>query len=93
MVVVVNRLRFAEARPQLRERFLGAPAMDQIPGCVGFEFWEGESEGEYLVVTRWQDRVAFQRWTESEAFRHAHSDTSSAAGGSSEISIYEVLRS
>lgn len=93
MLVVVNRLKFEAARPDLEKGFLSAPGMERIPGCVRFEFWRNEVEGEYLVVTHWQDRAAFEAWTQSDAFRHAHRNTQSAEGGSSELAVYEVLRS
>jgi heme-degrading monooxygenase HmoA len=92
MIAVVNRLRFAGARPELEQGFLSAPGMDRIPGCIGFEFWRSEEPGEYLVISRWQDRAAFEEWTHSDAFRQAHRDTRSAEGGSSELGVYEVLR-
>ncbi|MDA8346597.1 MAG: antibiotic biosynthesis monooxygenase [Thermaerobacter sp.] len=94
MVIVVNRLQFEAARPELEKGFLSAPSMtDRIPGCVGFEFWRNEGEAEYLVVTKWEDRASFEAWTQSEAFRSAHRNTRSAEGGSSNLGVYEVLRS
>ncbi len=93
MIAVVNRLQFDTARPELEQGFLAAPSMERIPGCVGFEFWRNEAQGEYLVISRWQDRAAFEAWTQSEAFRAAHRNTRSAEGGSSQLSVYEVLRS
>ncbi|HEY8414867.1 MAG TPA: antibiotic biosynthesis monooxygenase [Thermaerobacter sp.] len=46
-----------------------------------------------MVVTRWDSEESFQAWRESEHFRHAHRDTSASAGASSELLVYEVLRS
>ncbi|ADU51541.1 Antibiotic biosynthesis monooxygenase [Thermaerobacter marianensis DSM 12885] len=53
----------------------------------------GQAErAEYLVVTRWESREAFEAWRRSPHFQHAHRNTSASAGARSELLVYEVLR-
>lgn len=94
MYVVINRI---QPQPGTEERlehaFAQASGMKNVPGCLGFEFWRNREGGEYLVVTRWDSEESFHAWRQSEHFRHAHRDTSASAGASSQLLIYEVLRS
>ncbi|QBS38162.1 antibiotic biosynthesis monooxygenase [Thermaerobacter sp. FW80] len=119
MLVVINRI-WPEpgSERRLEEAFARAPAMKDVPGCLGFEFWRrqpaapaghprqadptaaapdvgptGEPRrAEYLVVTRWASREAFEAWRRSPHFQHAHRDPSASAGARSELVMYEVLR-
>ncbi|GAB6876491.1 antibiotic biosynthesis monooxygenase family protein [Thermaerobacter litoralis] len=99
MLVVINRIwpePGGEAR--LEEAFSRTPGMKDVPGCLGFEFWRatgraGEAgRAEYLVVTRWASREAFEAWRQSAHFQHAHRHSGASAGARSELVIYEVLR-
>lgn len=93
MVVVVNRLRVPpQARERLEEGFHHASGMKDVPGCVGFELWRGSTEpGEYDVVTHWRSQADYDAWRASDAFRHAHRDTSGMELNRSELLVYEVL--
>ncbi|EKP95680.1 antibiotic biosynthesis monooxygenase family protein [Thermaerobacter subterraneus] len=62
----------------------GAGAADAAGGAGG--------RSEYLVVTRWESREAFEAWRRSAHFQHAHRDTGASAGARSELAVYEVLR-
>ena len=89
MIVAVNRLTVRETEAEgLVAAFAGAAGrMAEVPGCLGFELWQGETAGEFQVVTRWRDRAAFDAWRESEAFRRAHGHS---GGAGAELAIFEV---
>ncbi|MFS8640722.1 MAG: antibiotic biosynthesis monooxygenase [Symbiobacteriaceae bacterium] len=94
MFVVINRIRpLPGTEDRIEQAFARASGMKGVPGCLGFEFWRSREGGEYLVVTRWDSEESFRAWRESEHFRRAHRDTSASAGASSELLVYEVLRS
>ena len=93
MIVVINRIQPQPGtEDRLEQAFARASGMKDVPGCLGFEFWRNEQGGEYLVVTRWESRAAFEAWRQSPHFQHAHRDTSASAGARSELRVYEVLR-
>lgn len=53
--------------------------LDEVPGFGEFKLLKGaEEEGAQLYSshTTWDDEAAFRAWTESEAFRKAHSGPS-----------------
>ncbi len=94
MFVVINRLPVKEgAARQVVERFANSRGNVQgFPGFVSMEVLRSEGEDEVLVITRWQDREAFDLWVHSEEFKKAH-----AQGGGGELlrghprmSTYEV---
>ena len=43
--------------------------MAGVAGFVSFDLLRAEEGGEYLVVTRWQDKPSFEAWREGDAFR------------------------
>lgn len=94
MVVVINRIKPQPGTEErLEQAFARASGMKDVPGCLGFEFWRNRNGGEYLVVTRWDSEESFHAWRQGDHFRHAHRDTSASAGASSELLVYEVVRS
>ena len=49
--------------------------LDGVPGFVGFRLLKGpEAEDHTLYASHstWKDRESFEAWTQSEAFRKAH---------------------
>lgn len=57
-----------------RESFL-----DQVPGFVSFNLLRGITQDDHTLYAShsvWQDRAAFEAWTESENFRQAHAQAS-----------------
>ncbi len=94
MIAVVNRLPVKEgAADQVVERFVNSRGNVQgFPGFVSMEVLNSEAGDEVLVITRWQDKDAFDSWVHSEEFKKAH-----ARGGAGELmrghpqmSTYEV---
>jgi heme-degrading monooxygenase HmoA len=77
MFVAMNRFRIApgqedafEALWRQRDSRLG-----EVEGFRAFALLRGPSAGDhtlYVSHSVWADRAAFERWTRSESFRHAH---------------------
>ncbi len=74
MIAIINRLPVKEgAAEQVVERFANSRGNVQgFPGFVSMEVLRSEDEGEVLVVTRWQDKEAFNSWVHSDDFKKAH---------------------
>jgi heme-degrading monooxygenase HmoA len=63
-----------------------------FPGFVSMEVLRSEEADEVLVITRWQDREAFDTWVESEEFIKAHrrGGGGELLRGHPQISTYEI---
>ncbi len=49
--------------------------LEEVPGFVEFHLLRGASHEDHTLYsshTVWESRQAFEDWTRSEAFRHAH---------------------
>ena len=95
MFVAINRLTMpAEYGSHLEERFTGsAGGMAGVAGFVSFDLLRAEEGGEYLVVTRWQDRASFEAWREGDAFSRAHGNVNPNSPVRSELGTYEIVLS
>jgi heme-degrading monooxygenase HmoA len=82
--------READFERQWRER---KTYLDTVPGFVEFALLKGDSEGEYISHTVWQDRAAFVAWTRSEAFTAGHRQGSIAGilDGHPVAKLYEAI--
>jgi heme-degrading monooxygenase HmoA len=86
MYLAMNRFQVNTGREQdfievwrSRDSFL-----DQVPGFVSFNLLRGATEEGITLFTShsvWQDRQAFEGWTQSEAFRKAHSGAGKTSEG------------
>lgn len=94
MIAIINRLPVKEgAADQVVDRFANSQGEVQgFPGFVSMEVLSSEVGDEVLVITRWQDKDAFNSWVQSDEFKKAH-----ARGGAGELmrghpqmSTYEV---
>jgi heme-degrading monooxygenase HmoA len=93
MIAVINRLPVKEgAADQVVERFANSRGNVQgFPGFVSMEVLRSEGEDEVLVITRWQDREAFDLWVHSEEFNKAHAQGGGELlRGHPRMSTYEV---
>ena len=93
MFVAINRLRMpAEYGGHLEERFKSsAGGMDGVAGFVSFDLLRAEEGGEYLVVTRWEDRASFEAWRAGDAFSRAHGNVNPNSPVTSELGTYETV--
>ena len=72
-----------------RESFLA-----EVPGFVGFALLRGDEPGSYISHSSWESRQAFEAWTESEAFRRAHTQARTPQGvlqGPPRVCLYEAV--
>ena len=72
-----------------RERYLG-----DVPGFVRFALLRGDEPGSYASYTTWENRAAFEAWTQSEAFRKAHGQSRMSKGliqGPPRLKLYEAI--
>jgi heme oxygenase (staphylobilin-producing) len=93
MIAVFNHLPVKEgAAGQVIERFANSRGNVQgFPGFVSMEVLRSEGADEVLVITRWQNRDAFDLWVGSDAFKKAHGrGGGDLLRGHPQMSIYEV---
>ena len=95
MFVAINRLKMPpEYGSHLEERFKGnAGGMSGVAGFVSFDLLRAEEGGEYLVVTRWDDKASFEAWREGDAFQRAHGNVNPNSPVTSELGTYEIVLS
>ena len=95
MFAVINRIHSPAAGAEHLERaFRQAGNLEGVPGFVDFHFLKNTREGEpleFLALTTWRDRAAYEVWTKSESFQRAHSRDAGSSGLSAELDTYEVL--
>ncbi|MDO8615694.1 MAG: antibiotic biosynthesis monooxygenase [Dehalococcoidia bacterium] len=95
MFIAMNRFRVAADREadfervwRERESYLSG-----VPGFVRFALLRGDTPGEYISHSTWQDRAMFLAWTQSEAFAAGHRQGSLAGllEGPPQVSLYEAV--
>jgi len=95
MIAVINRLPVKEgAAGQIVERFANSRGNVQgFPGFLSMEVLSSEVGDEVLVITRWQDKDAFDSWVHSDAFKRAHGRSGGAdlLRGHPQMSAYEIV--
>ena len=93
MFVAINRLKMpAEYGGHLEERFkANAGGMADVAGFISFDLLRAEEGGEYLVVTRWEDKGSFEAWREGDAFSKAHSGMNPNSPVTSELGTYDIV--
>ncbi len=100
MFIAMNRFRVVEGKEQAfidvwkaRDSYL-----DEVPGFTSFNLLKGNTdEGVTLFTSHsvWQDREAFENWTQSEAFRKAHANAGSSPkdiyAGPPKLELFEAV--
>ena len=99
MFIAMNRFKiapgFEEGFEQVwreRETFL-----DTVPGFKTFNLLKGPATDSHVLYAShsvWESRAAFEAWTESDAFRKAHAQTSAPKGtylGHPELETFESV--
>lgn len=95
MFVATNRLKIKKGYgSDLEERFARQGRVAEASGFLGFELWKLLSDSEteeYVVVTHWESNEAHDAWTQSDAFRQAHSgNRADFMAGPPEFGTYDV---
>jgi heme-degrading monooxygenase HmoA len=96
MIIVTNRLHVsAEYAAEFEERFRQRSGLiDTMPGFIRNMVLRPTSEGgPYVVLTMWESQEHFDAWTQSEAFKKAHTGGSSphVYTAPNHVETFEVL--
>ncbi|MGH2411256.1 MAG: antibiotic biosynthesis monooxygenase family protein [Chloroflexota bacterium] len=95
MFVAINRITApAGAAEHLERAFAHAGNLQGIPGFAGFQFLRSTRAGdplEYLAITHWETRAAFDAWTKSESFRQAHQGAGGSGMPAARLETYETV--
>jgi heme-degrading monooxygenase HmoA len=93
-VIVMNVVHVEEQhREQFERHFLDRESrVHRAEGFAGFDLLRRDSEGEYIVLTRWKSKEAFDAWAASDLFRESHRHTEgNPIGMGNEVRHYEVI--
>jgi heme-degrading monooxygenase HmoA len=96
MFVAMNNFRVASGKGEEFERIWKEREsyLSDVPGFVAFALLRGDTEGEYISHSTWQDRDAFMAWTQSEAFVKGHRQGGSLMGvleGPPQVTMYDAV--
>ncbi len=95
MFVAINRITApAGAAEHLERAFAHAGNFKGIPGFTSFQFLRSTREGdplEYLAISQWETRAAFEAWMKSESFRQAHQGTGGSDAPAARLETYETV--
>lgn len=85
MIIVENRFEIrAGAADAVVDRFRSPKSVHTFPGFVRMEVLHAvlsDETEEVRICTAWESEEAFNAWTNSDAFRQAHTRRGEAAGG------------
>ncbi len=94
MYIAMNRFRIGAGHDEaFLERWRNRNSkLNEVPGFQ--RFWLLRAEGQFVSMSQWESRAAFEAWTQSEAFRVAHSSSGPPPSGmyiaAPELTTYEV---
>jgi heme-degrading monooxygenase HmoA len=95
MFIAMNRFKIATGREGDFERAWRErdSYLKGVPGFVQFALLKGDTPGEYISHSSWQDREAFLAWTRSPAFAAGHRQGSlmGVLDGPPQLSTYEAI--
>jgi heme oxygenase (mycobilin-producing) len=96
MIAVANRIFVAPDYVEpFEERFANRSGLiDDMPGFIQNQVLRPVSEGApYVVLTLWESQEHFEAWTQSEAFRKAHTGglPREAYTARNQVEIFEIL--
>ena len=92
MLIVMNVVQVSDEKKDAFEAaFLGREShVHEAPGFAGFELLR-RGDGEYIVLTRWEDKASFQAWAGSDSFKRSHRHADGELAHGSELRTYEVI--
>ena len=95
MIVVQNRVPVAEGREEaFVERFRTRKGLvDDQPGFIRNMVLRPIKGDTFIVLTFWESEEQFRAWTQSDAFKQAHSRVPPKGmfRGQSELEIHEIV--
>ena len=85
MFVAMNRFRIAPGREAEFEAVwrMRDSKLPETPGFLSFKLLKGPAAEDhvlYISHSMWESRAAFEAWTRSPAFRHAHAQAGETKG-------------
>lgn len=60
-------------------------------GYAGFELLRRDSEGEYIVLSRWETRENYENWRDGDLFKLSHRHADGQLADFSEVRNYDVI--
>lgn len=95
MIVVQNHIPVRkEFSDEFEKRFIGSgDRMAKVPGFVRNEILRPKNGEEYIVMTYWEDMESFEKWTSSDHFKKAHSESppSDMFSGHNRLTVHEII--
>ncbi|MET0559214.1 MAG: antibiotic biosynthesis monooxygenase [Solirubrobacterales bacterium] len=93
LYTVMNVVHVKEERREAFERtFIEREShVHKADGFAGFELLRRDRDGEYVVLSRWVTKEAFQGWVNSELFELSHRHAEGQLAHSSEVRNYDVI--
>lgn len=93
MVIVMNVVFVEEgSREEFERTFLERESrVHRAEGFAGFDLLRRDRDGEYIVLTRWESRDAFQAWAASDLFKESHRHANGEFAMGSDVRHYEVI--
>jgi heme-degrading monooxygenase HmoA len=95
MFVAMNRFQIVPGREDEFERIWHEREshLSVVPGFVQFALLRAE-DGEFISHSTWEDRAAFEAWTQSDQFARGHRQGRSLegiVGGPPQLRTYEAV--
>ncbi len=95
MFIAMNNFKVASGREEEFEQIWRERQsfLEGVAGFVQFALLRGDTQGEYISHSAWQDREVFLAWTKSEAFAAGHRQGSlmGVLEGPPEVKLYEAV--
>jgi heme oxygenase (staphylobilin-producing) len=93
LLIVMNVVEVKEERKEAFERaFLDREShVHEAEGFAGFELLRRDRQGEYVVLTRWESKEAFDAWVSSDLFKRSHRHADGELAHGSELRTYDVI--
>ncbi|HET6998045.1 MAG TPA: antibiotic biosynthesis monooxygenase [Solirubrobacterales bacterium] len=90
---MMNVVHVKEERREAFERaFLEREShVHKAEGFAGFELLRRDRDGEYVVLSRWDNKETFQAWVNSDLFKMSHRHADGALAEGSEVRNYDVI--
>jgi heme oxygenase (mycobilin-producing) len=91
--IVMNVVNVDEdKREAFEQQFLQREShVHKAPGFAGFELLRRDRDGEYVVLSRWENEEAFLAWLNSDLFKMSHQHADGQLAHSSEVRNYDVI--
>lgn len=99
MFIAMNRFQIAKGFEEGFERVWREREsyLEEVPGFRSFALLKGPEYDDHVLYAShsvWDSRAAFEDWTDSEAFRKAHAQTSAPKGtylGHPQLETFEAV--